>query len=178
MRERYPDSRFLFVGEGRLRRGFQKFVERQGWQDVILAGYVPDKDLPRYFASAHVFCSPATGGESRGIVLLEAMASAVPVVASNISGYATVINQGMDGLLTAPRNGEELALAVKYLLEHEPFRQQFIHAGLQKTREYAWPHVAQRVLDFYYHLPQKQDKSSFKPQTHPLLSSSLQPLKT
>ena len=74
IRERFPNTRFIFVGEGRLRRGFQQFVERQGWQDVVFSGYVSDSDLPHYFASANIFCSPATGGESLGIVLLEAMA--------------------------------------------------------------------------------------------------------
>jgi len=67
-----------------------------------------------------------------GIILLEAMASGTPVVASNISGYATVVNHGVDGLLTTPRNSAELSWAVRYLLEHESLRQQFTQAGLQK----------------------------------------------
>lgn len=162
IRERFPQTRFIFVGEGRLRRGFQKFVEKQGWQDVVFTGYVSDEDLPRYFASAHVFCSPATGGESMGIVLLEAMASGKPVVASNISGYATVVNHGVDGLLTTPRNSDELAWAIGYLLENEPLRQQFIRAGLQKAREYAWPRVAESVMDYYYELLQERGKGSLK----------------
>ena len=162
IRERFPQTRFLFVGEGRLRRGFQKFVEKQGWQDVVFTGYVSDEDLPRYFASAHVFCSPATGGESMGIVLLEAMASGKPVVASNISGYATVVNHGVDGLLTTPRNSDELAWAIGYLLENEPLRQQFIRAGLQKAREYAWPRVAEHIMDYYYELLQDRGKGSLK----------------
>jgi phosphatidylinositol alpha-mannosyltransferase len=152
IREQFPETRFIFVGEGRLRRGFQQFVERQGWQDVVFTGYVSDEDLPRYFSCAHVFCSPATGGESMGIILLEAMASGTPVVASNISGYATVISPGVDGILTTPRNSEELAWAIRYLLEHGSLRQQFIQAGLQKARVYAWPHVAQRVMDYYCEL--------------------------
>ncbi len=156
IREWFPQTRFIFVGEGRLRRGFQQFVERHGWQDVVFAGYVSDEDLPRYFASAHIFCSPATGGESMGIVLLEAMASGKPIVASNISGYATVVSHGVDGLLTTPRNSEELAWAVEHLLGHEPLRQQFIQAGLHKAREYAWPRVAESVLEFYYELLDKQ----------------------
>jgi phosphatidylinositol alpha-mannosyltransferase len=162
IRERFPNTRFVFVGEGRLRSGFQQFVERQGWEDVVFTGYVSDEVLPHYFASAHVFCAPATGGESMGIVLLEAMASGKPVVASNISGYATVISHGVDGLLTTPRNSEELAWAVTYLLEQEPLRQRFIHAGLQKAREYAWPRVAERVMEFYYELLDERGKSSLR----------------
>ncbi len=162
IREQFPQTRFILVGEGRLRRGFQQFVERQGWQDVVFTGYVSDEDLPRYFGSAHVFCSPATGGESMGIILLEAMASGTPVVASNISGYATVVNHGVDGLLTTPRNSEELSWAVRYLLEHESLRQQFTQAGLQKAREYAWPHVAQCVMDYYCELLEERSKGSLR----------------
>jgi len=162
IRKQFPETRFILVGDGRLRRGFQQFVERQGWQDVVFTGYVSDEDLPRYFGSSHVFCSPATGAESMGIILLEAMASGTPVVASNISGYATVISHGIDGILTTPRNSEELAWAVRYLLEHESLRQQFIQAGLQKARQYAWPHVAQRVMDYYWELLEESGNGSLK----------------
>ena len=163
IRQRYPHTRFILVGEGRLRPGFQRYVERQGWQDVIFTGYVPDEDLPRYFASAHVFCAPATGGESLGIVLLEAMASGKPIVASDIQGYATVINQEIDGLLTPPRQSEELAWAICRLLEHESLRQRFIRAGLVKAREYAWPRVAQRIMDYYQELLDERGASSIRP---------------
>lgn len=162
IRERHPDTRFLFVGEGRLRRGFQKFVEKRGWQDIIFTGYVSDEDKQRYFASSHVFCSPATGGESMGVVLLEAMASGAPVVASNISGYSTVVSPGVDGLLTTPRDSEELARGVGQLLEYEPLRQQFIQAGKQKAYDYAWPHVAQHILDYYYELLEERDNPTFR----------------
>jgi len=152
IRERHPDTRFIFVGEGRLRPGFQRYVERKGWQDVIFTGYISDDDKPRYFTSAQVFCAPATGGESLGIVLLEAMASGTPIVASDIKGYATVVTQGVDGLLTTPRQPDELAGAISYLLENQPLRQQFIQAGLVKSRDYAWPHVARSVMDYYCEL--------------------------
>ncbi len=163
IRQRYPHTRFILVGEGRLRPGFQRYVERQGWQDVIFTGYVSDEDLPRYFASAHVFCAPATGGESLGIVLLEAMASGKPIVASDIQGYATVINQEIDGLLTPPRQSEELAWAICRLLEHESLRQRFIRAGLLKAREYAWPRVALRIMDYYQELLDERGASSIRP---------------
>ncbi len=156
IRERHPNTRFIFVGEGRLRPGFQHFVERKGWPDVIFTGYIPEEDKPRYFASADIFCAPATGGESLGVVLLEAMAAGKPIVASNISGYATVITDGIDGLLTQPRNSAELAHAVGQLLTYEPLRQRFAQAGLQKADAYAWPHVAAQVLDYYSEVIEEQ----------------------
>ncbi|MGZ3627205.1 MAG: glycosyltransferase family 4 protein [Ktedonobacteraceae bacterium] len=158
IRERFPNTRFIFVGEGRLRRGFQQFVERQGWKDVVFSGYVSESDLPHYFASADIFCSPATGGESLGIVLLEAMASGLPIVASNISGYATVVSHGNDGLLTTPRNSEELAVAIGHLLGYEQLRQKFINAGLQKARDYAWSRVSESIMEFYCELLDERNK--------------------
>jgi phosphatidylinositol alpha-mannosyltransferase len=152
IREKHPDTRFIFVGEGRLRAGFQRFVERRGWRDVIFTGYVTNEDKARYFASADVFCAPATGGESLGIVLLEALAAGVPIVASNISGYATVITHGVDGLLTLPRSSEDLARAIGQLLKYEALRQKLSLAGQQKAQAYAWPDVATQVLDYYAEL--------------------------
>lgn len=149
IRERYPDTRFIFVGEGSLRPGFQHFVERHGWRDVLFTGYVSDEDVPRYFASADIYCSPAIGGESLGVVLLEAMAAGKPVVASNIEGYATVIDHERDGLLVPPRDSESLAFAIGRLLASDTLRHRLITAAHQKARDYAWPQVAARVLDYY-----------------------------
>ena len=156
IREQHPQTRFIFVGEGRLRAGFQRFVEKRGWHDVVFTGYVSNEEKARYFASSHVFCAPATGGESLGIVLLEAMAAGKPIVASNISGYATVITHGVDGLLTPPRSSEDLANAIGALLQSEPLRQRFIQAGRHKAQEYAWPHLAIQVLDYYSELIDEQ----------------------
>jgi phosphatidylinositol alpha-mannosyltransferase len=156
IRANFPNTRFIFVGEGRLRAGFQRYVEREGWNDIIFTGYVPEEAKARYFASAHIFCSPATGGESLGIVLLEAMASGIPTVASNISGYRTVITHEVDGLLTPPRDSDELAKAIKRLLSHDELRQHLHQNGLQKAREYAWPSVASRVLDYYQEVLEEQ----------------------
>lgn len=159
IREKHPNTRFIFVGEGRLRPGFQRFVERRGWHNVLFTGYVSDEDKWRYLASTQVFCAPAIGGESLGIVLLEAMAAGVPIVASNISGYATVINHNVDGLLAAPRSSEDLAATLGKMLLSEPLRQRFIQAGQQKAQIYAWPHVATQVLDYYNELLTEQKNS-------------------
>ena len=149
IRERFPQTRFLFVGEGPLRAGLERLAEREGWRDVIFPGYVTDEELPRYFASAHVFCAPALGGESQGIVLLEAMACGVPVVATAIEGYRTVMQDGANGLLAAPGESASLAASLGRLLEDEPLRQRLRAAGLHTARAYAWPDIARRVLEYY-----------------------------
>jgi phosphatidylinositol alpha-mannosyltransferase len=147
-----PDTRFLFVGDGHLRPDLQRYVQKQGWPDVLFPGYVPPEVLPRYFASARVFCSPATGGESMGIVLLEAMASGVPVVASAIAGYTTVVEHGQDGLLTVPCQSDDLARGITTLLADQHLCQQLRRQGLEKVQQYAWPSVARRIVAYYHAL--------------------------
>ena len=126
-------------------------------EKIFFKKAVPNSEIYKYYQDADLFAlAMRTDLESLPIPVLEAMASGKPIVASNISGYATVVSHGVDGLLTTPRNSEELAWAVEHLLGHEPLRQQFIQAGLHKAREYAWPRVAESVLEFYYELLDKQ----------------------
>ncbi|MDP2917405.1 MAG: glycosyltransferase family 4 protein, partial [Dehalococcoidia bacterium] len=95
VKQKFPNSRLIIVGPGtRLRHKYEKYVGNNGLKDVVFTGLVSYKDLPRYYKCADVFCAPATGAESFGIILLEAMAVGKPVVATNIPGYASVVTDG------------------------------------------------------------------------------------
>lgn len=145
-----PNSRLIIVGPGtRLRKKYEKQVRQNGLDDVVFAGYVSYDELPRYYKTADIVCSPATGRESFGIVLLEAMAVGKPVVASNIEGYASVVTHGVDGLLVPPKDGEMLAQALISLVTDESLRQQMGAKGRLKALDYSWEHVAQKILDYY-----------------------------
>ena len=96
-----------------------------------------------------IFCAPATGWESFGIVLLEAMAVGTPVLASNIEGYASVITHGIDGLLVPPKNEEMLAQALLSLMSDEALRKEMGAMGKLKAQNYGWELIAQKVLDYY-----------------------------
>jgi len=126
--------------------------DEAGVHDVLFTGYVPIADLPRYYRSADVFCAPATGQESFGIVLLEAMAAGRSIVASNIEGYASVLSHGDEGLLVEPRSEEALAVALVHLLADPGLRAEMGERGRVKARDYSWDHVAERVLAYYQRL--------------------------
>ncbi len=145
-----PDSRLIIVGPGtRLRRKYERQVRRDRLKDVTFVGYVSYEELPRYYKTADIFCAPATGRESFGIVLLEAMAVGKPVIASSIEGYANVVTDGAEGLLVPPKDDKALAQALISLMTDESLRQQMGVGGRAKALEYSWEHVAQRVLNYY-----------------------------
>ncbi len=145
-----PNSRLIAVGPGtRLRRKYERQVARDGLEDVTFIGYASYRDLPRYYKTADVVCVPATGWESFGIVLLEAMAVGKPLVASNIDGYASVATHGAQGLLVPPRNPAKLAEALLTIMTDKSLQQQMGDKGRLTALEYDWEQVTRRVVDCY-----------------------------
>ena len=145
-----PNCRLIVVGPGtRLRRKYEKNIAESGLPDVVFTGRVDNKELPRYYKTADIFCAPATGHESFGIVLLEAMATGKPVIASDISGYRSVITDGLDGILVPPKQEVPLAQAISSLMQNKPRRLQIGEKGRRKSLDYGWDKVSRRVMDYY-----------------------------
>ena len=124
---------------------------------VSVTGPVSAEDLPRHYASADVFCSPATGGESFGIVLLEAMAAGVPVVASDIDGYRDVVSHDVNGLLVGPRDPSAIAGAVGRVLDDPALADGLRSAGRSAASEFRWERVASQVEDYYQQCIEEAD---------------------
>lgn len=150
LRKRKVDARLLVIGSGPKAREYRRFVGLRQIRDVEWLGHVSDDDKARYFASADIFCSPATGQESFGIVLLEAMAAGTPIVASDIHGYKNVMQRGVQGLLVEPRNPRALAAALYKLSNDAELRHQMGDAGRQRAPEYSWERVTERIVDYYH----------------------------
>jgi phosphatidylinositol alpha-mannosyltransferase len=149
MKQRVPNTRLIVVGDGPLRSSVESYISRHRVPDVVMAGYVPDTVLPRYYCSADIFCAPATGAESFGIVLLEAMATGLPVVATEIDGYMSVLEPGRDSLTVQPKSWSELGAALVVLARDAQLRTRMGAYGLEKARRYAWEEVASQVLEVY-----------------------------
>jgi len=149
LHERVPRTRLIVAGDGPLRGMVESFVSSRHLQNVVLAGYVPDEVLPRFHASADIFCAPATGRESFGIVLLEAMAAGLPVVATEIPGYQAVVEAGVDSLTVRPKSPLELGTALTVLARDPLLRQRLGEAGLAKAQRYSWPKVTAKIIEVY-----------------------------
>ncbi len=161
-----PNSRLIIVGPGtRLRGKYEKQVKKHNLEDVVFVGYTSHEELPRYYKTADVFCAPATGWESFGIILLEAMAVGKPIVASDIDGYASILRHGAEGLLVPPKDEKSLAQALTSLLKDEKLRQEMGAKGILKAQEYDWKNVARRVEGLYSKIlsePQKRETFSLR----------------
>ena len=145
-----PDTRLLIVGPGtRLRKRYENWVKRNNLKDVNFVGYVSYDDLPRYYRTADIYCSPATGRESFGIVLLEGMAMKKPVVASRIEGYSCVVSDGVDGILVPPKDEMALSDVLKSLLNDEKKRSEMGERAYLTAMKYRWEDIARQVCDFY-----------------------------
>jgi phosphatidylinositol alpha-mannosyltransferase len=141
--------RLLVIGDSYLRPRFEASVPSSVRDRVRFLGHVPLGDLPRWYRTGDIFISPASGNESFGIVLLEAMASGCPVVASDIPGYRSVVVPDENGIAVPPGNVAALAAAISSLALDPERRQLLAQRGRQRAQEFAWPRVTDRIEAVY-----------------------------
>ena len=154
-----PEASLVLIGDGECREGLHRLATTLGIADrVQFAGRINmdssgDAALAAAYAHADVVCLPSLErAESFGLVLLEAMRAAKPVVASAIpgSGVGFVVRDGDTGLLVPPRDAAALAAAIRRLAADEPLRQRLGTAGERRWREeFTLDRSAVRVLELY-----------------------------
>jgi len=116
---------------------------------VNALGKVDDAQKMAILASADLLIAPSLGGESFGMVLTEAFAVGTPVVASDIPGYNDVVRDGVDGVLFGRADASALAQSLLDLAYDVPRREAMSAAAVEHARSYAWPLVAEQVLNVY-----------------------------
>ena len=143
------DCRLLLVGGGPQEREARRYVATRGLRGVEFLGRISDDEKAQLFRTADVFVSPATGRESFGIVLLEAMAAGAPIVASDIHGYKGVVRRGREALLVPPREPKPVAASIARLLRDPELAREMSEAGVRRAEEFSWPRVTAKVDDYY-----------------------------
>ena len=112
-----PDILFVVAGKGPSRKLIEDRIKELRIEDNIkLTGFVPDELLPLYYNAADYFVLPSASGEGLPLVLFEAMACGLPVIATTVGGTPEIINHMKNGVLVPPRNPEAMAEALSKLL--------------------------------------------------------------
>jgi phosphatidyl-myo-inositol alpha-mannosyltransferase len=117
--------------------------------NVEWLGVISEEEKARRLRAATAFCAPSVGGESFGIVLLEAMAASTAVVASDIDGYRNVARADRDALLVSPNDAGALRAALQHVLDDTGRRSELIASGEQRAAEFSMRHLADRFLALY-----------------------------
>lgn len=148
---RLPAARLWVVGTGPQEPDLRGAAAGAGLGRVEFLGSLETEELRSRFKGADLFCSPATAGESFGIVLLEAMAAGTPVLASGLPGYASVLKGGA-GELFAAGNSTALAASLVALAEDPNRRRTLAKRGASRAAEFDWKVLAKDVLEVYEEL--------------------------
>lgn len=142
-------ARLLIVGTGPGDREARRYVLTRQLDGVEFLGRVPEGQKAQLFKTADIYVSPATGRESFGIVLLEAMSAGAPIICSDIHGYRGVVRRERDGILVEPGNSDALAAAIRRLIDDPDLRARLSRAGEARAQLFTWDHVGQAVEEYY-----------------------------
>jgi phosphatidylinositol alpha-mannosyltransferase len=141
--------RLLVIGTGPQEREARRYVMTRRMGGVEFLGRVSDEVRDALFKTADVYVSPATGRESFGIVLLEAMAAGTSIVCSDIHGYKGVVRRDRDALLVPPHEPKALAAAIGRLVSDDELRSRMALSGRLRAQEFSWERVTGKVEDYY-----------------------------
>ena len=145
--DRFPEVEVLVVGRGdedELRDSAGPLAKH-----LRLLGQVDDPAKASAMRSVDVYCAPHTGGESFGIVLVEAMAAGTAVVASDLDAFRRVLAEGEAGRLVPVDDAEALADGLIDVLADDALRQRYIAAASDAVRRYDWSVVARQIMRVY-----------------------------
>lgn len=146
----FPDFKLMIAGPGEGLEAMQS-INPALRNRLEFLGRINDEEKAAFFKSLSVYIAPNTGGESFGIILAEAMAAGVPIVASDIPAFRYLLEEGKQGMLFENENSEELATRIIELLRSEELRRQFEIAGQERATRFDWSVVGEEIMNVYRH---------------------------
>ncbi len=146
-----PGAKLTIVGDGNLKNKYIKKAEELKISDrVNFAGRVSDEELPKYYQDADLFCSASIDrSEAYGIVLMEAAASGLPAVATNIAGVRSVVEDGETGLLVPPNDPAALAEALRDMLSDAALLAKMGQSAREFALTRTWKSAGDKYMEIY-----------------------------
>ena len=152
-----PKSRLTITGSGPERQALENLVVELGLQDtVIFTGHVNNNEMAALYHNSDVMVNPSLA-DNMPISVLEALASGVPVVSTNVGGVPYLVEHGNTALLVPVQDPVAMADAILMLLNDPAKAQQIRLAGLNAVQSYTWKEVRNRLLDVYKNVLKKQN---------------------
>lgn len=164
----HPGARFLVAGRGETGPEEVRELLGEDARAVEFLGGITDEEKASLLASVDVYCAPQTGGESFGIVLVEAMSAGTPVVASDLGAFRRVLEEGDAGVLFRTGDPGDLARTLVRVLDDEALRATLVERASGAVRRYDWSSVTHEVLTVYEMVveaadaPVREDPSSWR----------------
>ena len=150
LKNKMPDLKLLIIGDGDLRPGYEKLVKDLNIHNkVVFAGKIGDNELPDYYNLGDVFAFPSiTRSEAFGLVSLEAMACAKPIIVSDLPGPRTLVEN--NGLVVKVNNLDDLAEKIHYIFKSKEKLKEFGQYSLILVQEkYYWPQIVKEIEKIY-----------------------------
>ncbi len=145
----YPAARLVIAGSGPSRAGLEQLAGELGVPGAVrFTGRVDNSGMAALYRNADLMLNPSTI-DNMPNSLLEAMASGVPVISTNVGGVPYMVEDGVTALLVPPRAPDAMAAAILRLLAEPALAARLRAAGLSYVEQYAWPNVRQRLLRVY-----------------------------
>lgn len=144
-----PNIRLMLVGNGNDKENLNKLVDTFKLSGCInFVGQIPNEIIPKYMAISDIFVLPSLS-EGFPVVILEAMASGLPIVATKVGGLAEIVKDGINGYLVDPCRPEEIAEKVILILEDDKLSEKISKNNKEKALNYNWDRVVERLEDVY-----------------------------
>lgn len=146
--EAVPDLQLLVAGPGDVEEQLED-IPAGAEANVRFLGFISDEDKARALRSVDVYVAPHTGGESFGIVLVEAMAAQASVLASDLPAFRRVLADGECGRLFANQDPVALSQGLIELLADPSLRARYVAAADRRVRDFDWDRVVDDVIAVY-----------------------------
>lgn len=149
LKDRGHNFELKVVGDGPLRPDLQEKAEQLDLTGrVEFMGLQPRSEMPEIYRSAHIFCLPSSS-EGMANVVLEAIASGLPPVVTDVPGSRELVEDGVSGFIVENAEPDTLADALGRLIADEKLRRSMAKASRQRSKEFAWSKMARSYIELY-----------------------------
>lgn len=144
-----PEVKLIIIGEGEERQLIERRIIEYGLEHCItLTGAIPNEEVSTFLATSDIFLLPSLS-EGFGIVIIEAMAAGLPIIASRVGGIPDLITDGKEGFLVEPKNPQQIAERVLYLINEEFLRKEISLKNRSIAEKYDWSLITQQLEEIY-----------------------------